>query len=182
MRAPGTAALLALLLAGCGGLSNGPLDVGTVRGTVSSSDGTGSVSIIAAGLTQSLDTTGAFQLVDVPVGTNQVFVIATHNLALRAPAPVQGGRATDLGTLVPLQAFGVNIHIVNTLSNPELATATIDQTPFHGQSFDHSGHVRIGPLPADCYTGTVIHPTAGTVALTFCQSDQQDDQVDANLQ
>jgi hypothetical protein len=182
MRGPCSAALTALLLVGCGGLSNVPLEVGTVSGTLSGSDGTGSVSDVAAGLSQSLDTTGVFHLANVPAGTAQLFAIASKDHALRAQASVQGGQVDDLGTLLPLKAWGVNIHIVNTLPNPELASATIDQTPFRGQGFSHSGQVRIGPLPADCYTGTVVHPTAGKVALSFCVGDQQDEDVDADLQ
>jgi hypothetical protein len=182
MRALGTAALATLFLAGCGGLNNGPLEVGTVKGTVSGSDATGLVADVAAGLSQGLDGTGTFQLVNVPVGAAQLFVIATPDHALRIQAVVLGGQLDDLGTLVPQPAWGIKIRLVNTLPDPEQASASIDQTPFHGQAFSHGGQVRIGPLPADCYTGTVVHPTAGSVALSFCLGDQQDEQVDANLQ
>src|SRR3712207_2386879 len=81
------AALLPLLMAGCGNLENAPFRVGTVRGQLTEFDpAVALVSVVGEpGVLATVDAQGHFTLEGAPAGPVELFIVATLDKAARLP-------------------------------------------------------------------------------------------------
>ncbi|WP_434345790.1 carboxypeptidase-like regulatory domain-containing protein [Myxococcus virescens] len=156
-RHPSFLALAALAVAGaCGGFNNGPLEAGTVRGRILEVES--DVAVVSVfgkpDLRASVSPDGRFELRDVPATSVELFLIASRTRAARTKVLAEGARIIDVGTIdAPLGGF-ITVRVRDSQGGiPPRAKVEVDETVFDDLEVDaSSGEVRIGPLPAGCYT------------------------------
>lgn len=155
--------------AGCGAIDNRPLRVGTVRGTVNGSDGTGLIFVFGeASVRTPLGPGGEFELAGVPAGAGELIAIASGTLATRFPVEVHGGRVTEIGPVAPAAAAFVELEVSTPSGqSPEQGVATIQGTPYEGMRLTYSGGVHLGPLAAGRYTLDCEIPGLGLRSAEF---------------
>lgn len=177
--------LIALLaLGGCGGLDNGPLTVGVVRGELRSAvSGQAVVSIFGQpDVFMRPDSSGQFQLVDVPQGQLELFAVANESRAVRLPLLVHGGGVTDLGRVEARPGGFIHLQL-RTGSYQKLGGTKINVvgTPFQRVSVTDSGEALVGPLPEGCYELNTNAPGFGTITPEFCVRELDALEVEAEL-
>jgi len=176
--------LAALALTGCGGLDNAPLTVGVVRGTLQEAvGGTAVVSVFGQpDVFLRPDSSGQFQLSEVPQGASELFAVASATKAVRVPMVVYGGGVTDLGTVRPRPGGFVKLEL-HTGSYQRLGTSKINVvgTPFQRVAVSDTGVAVVGPLPEGCYELNTTAPGFGTIAPRVCVQEADDLELDADL-
>jgi hypothetical protein len=152
------AALLPLLVAGCGNLENAPFRVGTVRGQLTEYDpAVALVSVVGEpGVLANVDAQGRFTLEAVPAGPVELFIVATMDKAARLPVKVPGGQSVDVMSVKPGAAGFFDLRVkASQRQRVTAGQATVEGTPFQQLLLDDEGGLRVGPLPDGCYAVTV---------------------------
>ncbi|RKG86535.1 carboxypeptidase regulatory-like domain-containing protein, partial [Corallococcus sp. CA053C] len=147
---------LALTLAACGGFENTPLQTGTVRGRILGAEAdVARVSVLGRSeLRASVDKDGRFELGDVPATALELFVVASRTHATRTSVVAQGARITDVGDIQAGPGAFITVRASDeTGAVPSDVEVEVDGTGFDSVKVNtQSGEVRVGPLPAGCYT------------------------------
>lgn len=161
--------IAALILAGCGSLSNRPLREGTVEGVVAEADSRlALVSVLGQpGLRAEVREDGSFTLLNVPSGQNELFVIADGTHAARLSVSVSGARTTSVSIQPEAGAF-VQFRVTTPgMQSGERAFLSISGTPYLGLPLEADGERRVGPLPAGCYSAE-LSGALGSRVNEFC--------------
>lgn len=144
-----------LSLTGCGDLANQPLLEGIVRGRV-----TGPVSpdgfvlfrqdpTVRTGIASD----GTFELLDMPLGVGELYIVANETQALRASFELQPAAVVDFGELAPQAGAWLDLEV--ELEEDELnadVVVSLPGSPFLELPVNQLETLfRWGPLPAGCY-------------------------------
>ncbi len=175
--APYLAVVLAL---GCGGFENAPLLTGKLRGQVEGADAAaGLVAVMGKQhLRARIEAGGAFELTEVPVGTQELFVVASKSRAARLSVEVRGGRYTELGAIATTAAAFAEVRVAASGGQRlKGATLSVEATPYQGLSLSDSGEARVGPLPAGCYRFEAAVPGLRSASAEACLSAGEDREV-----
>ncbi|MCY1046140.1 carboxypeptidase regulatory-like domain-containing protein [Corallococcus sp. bb12-1] len=163
---------LALALAGCGGFENGPLQTGTVRGRILGVEAdVARVSVMGRSeLRASVDADGRFELSDVPATSLELFVVASRTRATRKAVVARGARVTDVGDIASAPGAFIIVRVSDeTGSVPSDVEVEVEGTGFDSLKVEPgNGEVRVGPLPAGCYSLEVKARDLEDVELEVC--------------
>lgn len=169
MRRTLTGLLAALLLAGCGGLENVPLTLGTIRGALMGADEKASVSVLGSPelAAKPALTTGEFEIANVPQGDVELLAIVNANSALRMAVTVRGGSIADLGQLQARPSGELEVE-ARAPSGQSLArgTAAIVGTAL-SRPLNLVGEAEFR-LAAGCYVARVEVPGLGSAEKELC--------------
>ncbi|MCP3097269.1 carboxypeptidase regulatory-like domain-containing protein [Myxococcus sp. K15C18031901] len=156
----------------CGGFNNGPLEEGTVRGRLLGAEAdVAHVSVLGQpDLRASVAADGRFELTRVPATSVELFLVATRTRAARARVEPQGARVTDLGDIDAPQGAFVTVRMRDADGKiPSRGEVEVEGTTLDDLKLDTStGEVRVGPLPAGCYTLEVQGDKHGKVEEEVC--------------
>lgn len=159
---------LVAVLAGCGGLENGPLTKGVVRGSLVGADAQALVAVVdAPDLSARPAADGTFELKDVPHGDVELLLIVSASAAERRTVTVTGGGVADVGAVNGRPAGAVELHFrLPDLLSPRAGTATVKGTAIV-QPVDPSGETTLS-LPAGCYVVRGEVPGVPAVERPVC--------------
>ena len=154
-----TTAVAAALLCGCGGLDNASLRYGDVVGRVlRAQPDSGLVVVMGRGLAPvPLEGDGSFHLASLPVGAEELLVVAGPDEALRVPVTVRPAEVTDLSEVDPLPAafIVINLTTQGQVADCWVKVARTHLTEVHAP--DGSYDFTVGPLAAGCYHASMEH-------------------------
>ncbi|MCE9667900.1 carboxypeptidase regulatory-like domain-containing protein [Myxococcus stipitatus] len=172
-RHPWLVAFGALAFAGaCGGFNNGLFEEGTVRGRLLGAEAdVAHVSVLGQpDLRASVGADGRFELAGVPATSVELFLVASRTRAARAKVVPRGARVTDLGDIDAPQGAFITVRMRDTDGKvPERGEVEVEGTTLDDLKMDTStGEVRVGPLPAGCYTLEVEGDKLGKVEEELC--------------
>lgn len=172
-------ALLASVLlcaSACGGLDNGPLRLGNIRGVVQNMTPT---SIVSTEATETFPTVistkpqadGRFELVGVPQGEVKLLILSSSTTAERITLNLQGGSVADVGAVGAAPSAQLRLVV-----EPP-AFLSFDKATIHVGALEltrpleliqgHEGLARIG-LPSGCYPTVVAIPGLGSLSKNVC--------------
>lgn len=168
MRSLRHSSFLLLLLAACGGFDNTPFQTGVVRGVITGADDQAFITVVGREeLVARPDPSGAFELRDVPLGAQELLVVATARRALRVSIEVGGGDALELGALEPKPTVHFELYVRAPGGQRVAGTVFLDGTPLsstiHGSEDEAEFNV-----PAGCYTARAVVAGLGQKTLTEC--------------
>ncbi|WP_434300741.1 carboxypeptidase-like regulatory domain-containing protein [Corallococcus exiguus] len=156
MRARTCGRALVLALVGCGGFDNGDLRTGTVRGRVLGAEsGVARVSVLGhSELRATVAADGRFELDGVPAVPLELYVVASRTQAARTPVLAQGARVTDVGDIQgkPGAFLTVRVRDEQGAIPPDVEVELRGTGEDRAKVDTSSGEVRLGPLPAGCYS------------------------------
>lgn len=160
---------LALVASACGRFDNTPFQTGVVRGVVTDADDTAFVMVVGHDelvTTPALDT-GAFELRGVPLGAQELLIVATPRRALRVSVEVGGGDAVELGALEPKPTVHFEVY-VRAPGNQRIAgTVFLEGTPVSAPIRGSESEAEFN-VPAGCYTARAVVAGLGEKSMTEC--------------
>jgi hypothetical protein len=160
---------LVVLLAACGSLDNDPLRTGTIRGQVTGTDPTSSISVIGREeLVTSPDVEGRFALAGVPLGNVELLVVINATQSRRLSVEVGPASVVELGAIEPAPSQEFEVYVkgpsgqrvtggtVSLVGTPLLKAirAPEDEAEFF--------------LPPGCYQALISVPGLGTATIDGC--------------
>lgn len=160
---------LPLLVAACGGFDNRPFSTGVVRGVVTDADDKAFVAVVGHDelVTRPDLATGAFELRDVPLGAQELLVVATARRALRVPIEVGGGNALELGALEPQSTVHFEVYVRSPGGHRIAGTVFLEGTPVSAPIRGLEDEAAFN-VPAGCYTARAVVVGLGEKTLTEC--------------
>ncbi len=156
---------------GCGGFENGPLQTGSLRGTVANVNGTDPAWIWVDGVTSPvpLNVDGSFALEDLPVGEVKLMVIANANEAISLQTVVQPATETSVPVTPALGGWFI-VDLRDSGDPIPGANASVIGAPAFLQNVGpgSEGGARLGPLPFGCYTIHVKSSESAPILVEAC--------------
>ena len=159
-------ALLALLLAACGGFDNEPLLYGIIRGQLSSASAQALVVVLEHPELQTRpDATGHFEIQHVPLGPATLLIRESDTRARRVEVDVGAAEIVELGVVATEPAAHLELEFFPPTGIPVIdPRVTIDGTPLTGESAEMGRELEL-TLPAGCYR--VVASAKGVGSVTF---------------
>lgn len=157
-----------VVLAACGGLDNGPLRLGVIRGVVPNPT-IDTVVLVeqAPALSTRPSADGHFELTGVPQGDVTLLVLASATHAERLTVNVRGGEVAEVGSVGQTPAARLEI-VVHVPSNQSRLQTKVQVNGVTLQKpLDREGEVAIA-LPTGCYPVIVSIPGLGSLEKQVC--------------
>lgn len=158
-----------LLVAACGGFDNRPFSTGVVRGVVTGADDNAFVAVVGHDelVTQPDVATGAFELRGVPLGAQELLVVAMARRAVRVPIEVGGGNALELGAVEPRPTVHFELYVRAPGGQRVAGTVFLDGTPLSNVIRGAEDEATFN-VPAGCYTARAVVVGLGEKTVSEC--------------
>jgi hypothetical protein len=172
MRTNATLIALGLVLtSACGGLDNRPFETGVIRGQVVGAEANALVAVVGhEELVTSLDPEGFFELRGVPLGPQELIVIATLRQALRFTVQVGGANVVQLGVVQTKPTVHFEVYVRAPGGQRVAGTVFLDGTPISGAIRGFESEAEFN-LPAGCYDVRAVAAGLGEERLSLCIPD-----------
>jgi hypothetical protein len=125
---------------------------------------------------------GGFLLEQVPAGPEELFIVASASKAVRLPVEVPGGGSARLEDVQP-RAAGFLALKVKAPARQRVpgGQVSVTGTPLQQLPLQEDGLLRVGPLPAGCYTLQTAVPGFPLDTTSTCVNEGESEEVEVEL-